>query len=118
MAFSGKVKTIKSYIPEKVKVYIEQNLQDELKYFEKKYLFKIELIPEEKLIIPEYKIELLNKSKKVLNKVENINTIDEIKVNKKTILKERKDTKKNKKDSKKIKSKKKPRTLWVRRKKS
>ena len=118
LAFSGKVKTIKSYIPEKVKVYIEQNLQDELKYFEKKYLFKIELIPEEKLIIPDYKIELLNKSKKVLNKVENINTIDEIKINKKTILKERKDTKKNKKDSKKIKSKKKPRTLWVRRKKS
>ena len=118
LAFSGKVKIIKAYIPEKVKVYIEQNLQDELKYFEKKYLFKIELVPEEKLIIPEYKIELLNKSKKLINKVENINIIDEIKVNKKTNLKERKDTKKNKKDSKKIKSKKKPRTLWVRRRKS
>ncbi len=84
----------------------------------KKYLFKIELVPEEKLIIPEYKIELLNKSKKLINKVENVNIIDEIKVNKKTNLKERKDTKKNKKDSKKIKSKKKPRTLWVRRRKS
>ena len=118
LAFSGKVKIIKAYIPEKVKVYIEQNLQDELKYFEKKYLFKIELVPEEKLIIPEYKIELLNKSKKLINKVENVNIIDEIKVNKKTNLKERKDTKKNKKDSKKIKSKKKPRTLWVRRRKS
>ena len=118
LAFSGKVKIIKAYIPEKVKVYIEQNLQDELKYFEKKYLFKIELVPEEKLIIPEYKIELLNKSKKLINKVENVNIIDEIKVNKKTNLKERKDTKKNKKDSKKIKSKKKPRTLWIRRRKS
>ena len=34
-----------------------------------------------KLIIPEYKIELLNKSKKVINTIENVNKIFEIEKN-------------------------------------
>ena len=34
---------------------------------------------DEKLIIPEYKINLLNKSKKIINEIENINKIIEIK---------------------------------------
>ena len=46
-----------------------------LKYFQKKYLFKIEVISDEKLIIPEYRIELLNKTKKNIKTIENINEI-------------------------------------------
>ena len=34
------------------------------------------------LVIPEYKIDLLNKNKKVVNKVENIEKIEEISKNK------------------------------------
>ena len=64
LAFTDKVKIIKTYVPEKVKLFIEKNLIDELKYFQKKYSFKVEVLSEKKLIIPEYKIELLNKSKK------------------------------------------------------
>ena len=71
MAFTDKVKIIKTYVPEKVKIFIENNLSDK-KYYQKKYLFKIELLPDKKLIIPEYKIELFNKSKKLLNTLENI----------------------------------------------
>ena len=119
LAFTDKVKIIKSYVPKKVKTFIEKNLFDELKYFQKKYLFKVELISDEKLIIPEYKIELLNKSKKILSLIENINNIEEkkktIKVKKE--LKPVKETKKVKKELKKVKSKIKLRTLWVRRKK-
>ena len=37
LAFTDKVKIIKSYVPEKVKIYIENNLSEELKYFQKKY---------------------------------------------------------------------------------
>ena len=64
LAFSEKVKIVRSYISEKVKLFIEQNFFDELKYFQKKYSIKIELLSDEKLIIPDYRIELLNKSKK------------------------------------------------------
>ena len=64
LAFTDKVKIVKSYVPEKVKLFIEKNLLEELKYFQKNYSFKIELLSDSRLIIPEYKIELINKSKK------------------------------------------------------
>ncbi len=129
LAFTEKVKKIKSYIPQKVKSYIELNLNEELDYFQKKYSFKIDLISDEKLIIPDYKIELLNKSKKVIKNVENFSFDREInfKLKEKTNLmgsskeKTKKDIKKlrkTKKEVKKNKGVKKPRTLWVRRKKN
>ena len=59
LAFTDKVKIIKTYVPEKVKLFIETNLLEELKYFQKKYSFKIEILSDEKLIIPEYKIEFI-----------------------------------------------------------
>ena len=116
LAFTDKVKFIKSYVPEKVKIYIEKNLLDELSYFQKKYLFKVEILSDEKLIIPEYKIQLLSKTKKLINTIENTNPIIELKKTKKVSL-EKKDTKKSKKETKKKKIKKKLRTLWTRRKK-
>ena len=117
LSFTDKVKIIKSYIPEKVKFFIEKNLSDEIKYFQKKYSFKIDLVTDNQLIIPEYKIELLNKSKKIINIIENTNKIDVKKSNIKIKSKEKKDVKKSKKIQKKVKSKKNLRTLWVRRKK-
>ena len=117
LAFTDKVKIIKSYVPEKVKIYIEINFSEELKYFQKKYLFKIEILSDEKLIIPEYKIDLFNKSKKLINSIENIKKISEIKKSTNKIVKEKKEIKKEKKEIKKKKIKKKLRTLWIRRKK-
>jgi ribonuclease E len=128
LAFTDKVKIIKSYVPEKVKLFIEKNLADELKYFQKKYLLKVEILSDQKLIIPEYKIDLLNKSKKIINTIENVNNILEIKKpikekikgklqNKKVLKKDEKVLKKDEKEVKKKKIKKKLRTLWVRRKK-
>ncbi len=117
LAFTDKVKIIRSYVPEKVKLFIQNNLIDEIKYFQKKYLIKIELISDEKLIIPEYKIELLNKSKKILDINENIKKFIEKGEDLKEKSKLKKDLKKVKKETKKIKNKKNPRTLWVRRKK-
>ena len=116
LAFSEKVKIVKCYIPEKIKIFVEETFTDEIKRFQKKYLLKIELISDEKLIIPEYKIELLNKSKKLLNKFHYIKEII-VKPKIKNQKQEEKITKKNKKDVKKSKSKTKLRTLWVRRKK-
>ena len=118
LAFTNKVKIIKSYVPEKVRLFIEQNLSEELNYFQKKYLLKIELFSEKELIIPEYKIELLNRLKKVINIVENIDEIPITKKNSKAKSKEKADSKKMKKEVKKVKKKKNLRTLWVRRKKN
>ena len=121
LAFTDKVKIINSYVPEKVKIYIEKNLLDELKYFQKKYSFEVKILSEEKFIIPEYKIDLLNRSKKIINSVENIDVIVETKKNKKVLLKDKKakvkEIAKSKEKIKKPKLKKKIRTLWVRRKK-
>ena len=125
LAFTNKVKIIKAHIPEKVKLYMESKLSKEIEYFEKKYSFKINFLADAKLIIPEYKIELFNKSKKIINTIENIEKIKEIEDNSK--IKEK--LKKNKpekiielkkiKKTKIIKKKTKTlRTLWVRRKKA
>ena len=122
LAFSDKVKIVKSYVPEKVKLFIEKNLIDELKYFQKKYLYKVEILSDAKLIIPEYKIELINKSKKLINTIENIDKTLETKKFKKDDTKEKKpkkkEVKKIKKETKKKKLKKTLRTLWIRRKKT
>ncbi len=121
LAFTDKVKIVKAYVPEKVKIFIELNLLEELKFFQKKYSFKVEIFSDEKLIIPEYKIDLLNKTKKLINSIENINKVFEIKKIISSRNSEKKDSKKSlKKDkakTKKTKIKKKLKTLWVRRKK-
>lgn len=121
LAFTDKVKIVNSYVPEKVKIYIEKNLLDELKYFQKKYSFEIKILSNDKFIIPEYKIDLLNKSKKLINTVENIKSIIPTKKIENSFKKEKKikskDVVKSKERIKKTKSKIKVRTLWVRRKK-
>jgi ribonuclease E len=121
LAFTDKIKIIKSYVPEKVKIFIEQNLQEELKFFQDKYLFKIEILSDEKMIIPEYKIQLLNKSKKIINTIENIDSVLDVKKLRKEPTKQKKqvekEIKKTKKEIKKKKVKKTLRTLWIRRKK-
>ena len=123
LAFGEKVKIINSYVPEKVKVFIEKNLIEELKYFQKKYVYEVKILSNDKFLIPEYKIELLNKSKKIINTVENIHLIDQANQFKKSSIKKKKaqendqGTVNSKDKTKKTKIKKKVRTLWVRRKK-
>ena len=122
LAFNSKIKSIKAYMPNKVKLYIETNLSKELSYFQKKYSYKIDLIEKNQLIIPEYSLELLNKSKKIIDKIENINQIKSLNLENGIYNKNVKNNKKNL--SKKIKVKeeikknKKPRTLWVRKKRA
>jgi len=120
LAFTDKVKIIDAYTPEKVKIFIEKNLLEELKYFQKKYSFQVRIFSNNEFIIPEYKINLLNKSKKLINSIENTNSIiqsKKISLNVKTEKKAAKKIIKSKDKIKKTKSKKKIRTLWVRKKK-
>ena len=71
-AFSSKAKIINLNIPEKVKNFIEKNLKKEINYFTKKFKLEFNLIVDNDLIIPEYKINLLNKNKKIISKIEKI----------------------------------------------
>ena len=65
---------------------MKENFIEDLKYFEKKNKIKIKIISENSLIIPEYIIDLQNKSKKTLEKIENfsqLKKINEININNK-----------------------------------
>ena len=76
LAFTNKAKFINISIPEKIKIYIEKNLVKEIKHYKKKYKLEFILISDKNLILPEYKIDLLNKNKKTIHKVENIEKIE------------------------------------------
>ena len=73
LSFSDKVKSVTVQIPEKVKLYIDDVLKKEIKYFKDKFKINIKFIADPYLIIPEYRISLLDKNKKNINKVDNIN---------------------------------------------
>ena len=124
LAFTNKIKSIKAFVPEKIKIFIDNSLNKEIDYFEKKYAYKISFLADPELIVPEYKIELLNKNKRIINKIENVSKIEKFIKPQKELKKEPKRSTKIKVISKqKIKSKKRksssdaPKTLWVRRKK-
>jgi len=78
LAFSNKAKIINIYVTSKVKTYIVENLAKEIDHFNKKYKLEFNIISDEKLTIPEYKIDLLNKNKKIIKKIENIEKIEDI----------------------------------------
>ncbi len=122
LAFTNKIKFINVNVPDKIKLYIDSQLSKEINYFENKYNFKIEFMGDSALIVPEYKIQLLNKNKKIVNKIENINKIDNARIDfKKNTTKVVKLTeeKKDNKNKKKLQKGKVSlgRTLWVRKKK-
>ena len=72
----AKAKIIDLKLCEQLCNYIEDNLKDNLKYVEKKYKVKINLLPDNQLIIPDYIIQLKNKSKKIINSLENISKLE------------------------------------------
>ena len=69
-AIKSKAKIVNASIPEKIKNFLLDNFQKDLKYLEKKYKLKINLLGDKFLLVPEYEISLENKSKKVLEKLE------------------------------------------------
>ena len=77
LAFSSKTKTIDASVPNKVNLYLKSYFEKEITFFEKKYKFKINITADSQLIIPEYKIHLLNKNKKIIEKFENLKNINE-----------------------------------------
>ena len=75
-AFSNKAKIININLPFKVKTYIDKNLTKEINHFKNKYKLEFNIIGDNNLVIPEYKIDLFNKNKKIIKKIENIEKIE------------------------------------------
>ncbi len=65
-----KAKFVELKVCEKISDFLKENFVDDLTYFEKKNKMKIDIITDNSLIIPEYKIDLKNKSKKTIELVE------------------------------------------------
>ena len=120
LAFTNKIKIVKAQIPEKAKIYIENKLDKELNYFQKKFQYKINLLGDISMIIPEYKIDLMNKNNKVLKTFEHLRKISlKDKIIEKNIKDKTKGLElKSGQKTKLVKKKQSPKTLWVRRKKA
>ena len=78
LSFTDKTKSVNVQIPEKVKIYIDNVLGKEIKYFKDKFKIDIKTIVQPQYIIPEYSISLLDKNKKIINVIENINPIQNL----------------------------------------
>jgi ribonuclease E len=66
----SKAKFVELKVCEKISDFLKENFIDDLTYFEKKNKMKIDIITDNTLIIPEYIIDLKNKSNKTIELVE------------------------------------------------
>ena len=69
-AIKLKAKIANAIIPEKIKNFLMDNFQKDLKYIEKNNKIKINLIDDKSFLVPEYEISFENRSKKILEKIE------------------------------------------------
>ena len=68
----NKAKHVELRICEKLSIFLKENFLEDLKYFETKNKIKIDIINDNSLVIPEYKIDFKNKSKKTIEKIESL----------------------------------------------
>ena len=69
-AVINKAKFVELKVCEKITEFLKENFIDDLNYFEKKNKMKIDIISDNSLIIPEYIVDIKNKSKKTIEKIE------------------------------------------------
>ena len=69
-AVINKAKFVELRVCEKISDFLKENFVNDLTYFEKKNKMKIDIVSDPKLIIPEYIINVQNKSKKTIELVE------------------------------------------------
>ncbi len=106
-AVLNKAKFVELRVCEKISAFLKENFIDDLNFFEKKNKMKIDIISDNNLIIPEYIIDIKNKTKKTIELVEyyeKLKNLDDLIKDKKVIdIKKRKKTYRKKKFYKKIK---------------
>ena len=93
----NKAKFVDLKVCEKISDFLKENFIDDLTYFEKKNKIKIDIITDNNLIIPEYIIDIKNKTKKTLELIEHFKNLKSIDIQKSGNIIELKDKKKFKK---------------------
>ena len=81
-----KAKFVEVRVCEKISDFLKENFIDDLTYFEKKNKMTIDIITDNSLIIPEYKIDFQNKTKKTIETAEHIEKLKNLDQQKKDIL--------------------------------
>ena len=92
-----KAKFVDLKVCEKISNFLKENFVEDLTYFEKKNKMKIDIITDNNLIIPEYIIDIKNKSKKTIELIEHFEKLKNLDFQKKENIIEFKDKKKFKK---------------------
>ena len=94
-AVINKAKFVELKVCEKITDFLKENFVNDLTYFEKKNKMKIDIISDNSLIIPEYIIDIKNKSKKTLELIEYYEKLKNLAVqNKEDKFSEKKENKK------------------------
>ncbi len=70
-AVMNKGKFVELKVCDKISEFVKENFIEDLTFFEKKNKIKIDIISDNSLIIPEYIIDIKNKSKKTIELIEN-----------------------------------------------
>ncbi len=86
----NKAKFVELKVCAKISDFLKENFVDDLTYFEKKNSMKIDIITDNSLIIPEYIIDLKNKSKKTIELVEyyeKLKNLEQQKIEDKLVIK-------------------------------
>ena len=79
-SITNKAKYVEINVCGKVNSFIKENFKDDLKYFESRNKIKIEIAADDSLIIPDYKIDFKNKSKKIIEKIESISKLNNLEI--------------------------------------
>ncbi len=82
-AIVNKAKFVELRVCEKISNFLKENFVQDLTFFEKKNKMKIDIITDSSLIIPEYIIDIKNKSKKTLDLIKNIENLKNLETQKK-----------------------------------
>ena len=80
-----KAKFVELKICEKISDFMKENFIEDLNYFENKNKIKIDIIADNSLIIPEYIIDLQNKTKKTIEIVEHLEKLKNLDEQKKEV---------------------------------
>ena len=84
-SITNKSKIVTIIISDKIKNFIKENFSQDIKYFEKKNKIKIEITSDNSLIVPDHIIKFQNKSKKIIEKIESLTTLQKLDISKDSI---------------------------------
>ena len=77
-SIENKAKFVEIRICNRISSFINENFKKDIEYFENKNKVKVEIIDDNSLIVPDYLINLKNKSKKIIKKIESVSKLNNI----------------------------------------